>query len=124
MKQPPGFQLLHCLDSSFEGGESFFCDSFAAAKELYEDNNEGKRFFRVLAKFPVAYHYNQPERAFYDEKVTIELERKQKDVCSAFLISPVDQPASCPKLVRIKLTNAFSAMNIPFDHHLCLRSRI
>lgn len=72
MKQPPGLQLLHCLDASDEGGKSFFCDSFAAARDLYMAGSEGRKFFNILTEFPVPYHYNQPHKAFFDRKVTIE----------------------------------------------------
>lgn len=70
MKQPPGVQLLHCLKSSCQGGESMFADSFFAAERLYHEDFNA---FRTLATFPVAYHYNHAHAKYSDTKPTIVL---------------------------------------------------
>ena len=36
----PGLQLLHCLDSSTEGGETILQDGFMAAKVLHDENRD------------------------------------------------------------------------------------
>lgn len=72
MKQPPGLQLLHCIQASGTGGVSTFSDSFRAAQSLFKDP-DGRSAFDVLASYPVSYHYNHPGRAFFDTKPTFEV---------------------------------------------------
>ena len=74
MKQPPGLQLLHCINSSSEGGKSFFSDAFAAANDLYRSGGKGREYFETLTRYPVPYHYNQPGKAFFDAKPVFELD--------------------------------------------------
>ena len=77
MKQPPGLQLLHCLDCSSQGGKSFFCDSFHAARQLYNTASlRDVEMFKTLATQLVPYHYNQPGSAFFDKKPTFEFEKE------------------------------------------------
>jgi gamma-butyrobetaine dioxygenase len=54
MADPPGFQLLHCIKNSCEGGESMFMDSFYAVNQLQSSQPTETR---LLADFPVNYHY-------------------------------------------------------------------
>lgn len=72
MKQPPGFQLLHCLQSSGQGGLSTFRDSFEVAESLHEHSST-RPAFDALTSYPVSYHYNAAGKAFFDTKPTIEL---------------------------------------------------
>lgn len=73
MKQPPGLQLLHCIEDSSEGGLSTFSDSLRAANIMHS-SLIGQQAFRTLSTYPVSYHYNHPGKAFYDTKVTFELD--------------------------------------------------
>lgn len=87
MKQPPGLQLLHCINASSDGGKSFFSDAFAAADDLYRSGGKGRKHFQTLTKYPVRYHYNQPKNAFFDEKTVFEttsssLTNRSMQVCS------------------------------------------
>ena len=95
MKQPPGLQLLHCINSSSTGGKSFFCDSFAAADALYRDLEQGRRHFRTLSEYPVRYHYNQADKAFFDEKPVLEIEE-----------TPFSLRVSSPLMIRRNATGA------------------
>lgn len=52
---PPGLQMLHCINNSCKGGESLFTDSFKAAEALKEKKPEA---WKVLQEFPVSYHYD------------------------------------------------------------------
>jgi gamma-butyrobetaine dioxygenase len=56
---PPRFQLLQCIRSASEGGESFLCDALAAARLL--GSIDGEAFAR-LTSVPVRFHRKQ--RAF------------------------------------------------------------
>ncbi|KAI6715590.1 hypothetical protein JHW43_001943 [Diplocarpon mali] len=69
MKNPPGIQLLHCINNSCKGGESIFSDSFYAVKRLSRDDQ------RVLGTANLAYHYRQPENHYYQERPLIEYKK-------------------------------------------------
>jgi len=71
MKYPPGFQLLHCIRASDQGGKSIFADSFYAAQVLYKTSPKD---FEALCTFPVTYRYNKNGNYYTDTKVTIELD--------------------------------------------------
>lgn len=75
MKTPPGFQLLHCLKSSCEGGESIFIDGYRCASEVFRRQEDA---FDALASFPVSFRYNAPGRAYFDTKPTIEIDEYAK----------------------------------------------
>lgn len=71
MKYPPGFQLLHCIRASNEGGKSIFADAFYAAEVLFKNS---PRDFEALCTFPVTYRYNKNGNFYTDTKVTIEID--------------------------------------------------
>ena len=50
----PSLQLLHCLSSSVDGGETILVDGFQVAENLRRDE---PRAFDLLARTPVAYRY-------------------------------------------------------------------
>jgi alpha-ketoglutarate-dependent taurine dioxygenase len=59
MADPPGFQFLHCLQNSCEGGSSLFSDAFYAASRLSPDA------FYNLSRMTVAYHYRNAGEHYY-----------------------------------------------------------
>jgi gamma-butyrobetaine dioxygenase len=61
----PGFQMLHCLRASSEGGESLFADGFALAEHLRVCSPEA---FDILTQTPVRFAYR-------DSEVELEAER-------------------------------------------------
>lgn len=54
----PGLQLLHCLASSAEGGDSIVVDGFAAAERLKARDGEA---FGLLARTAVPFRYTGPD---------------------------------------------------------------
>ena len=74
MHNPPGYQLLHCIRPSTEGGESVFADAFHASKKVYLNNPEA---FNVLRNYPVHYAYSAPGSGvdYSDCKPVIELQK-------------------------------------------------
>lgn len=50
----PGVQLLHCLESSTDGGESILQDGFKAAQVLREENPE---HFDLLSRHWIGFHF-------------------------------------------------------------------
>ena len=52
---PPGFQFLHCLANSAEGGESIFADGFAIAEDL---RTEDPQAFRQLCETSIPFRFH------------------------------------------------------------------
>lgn len=69
-ESPPGIQLLHVIENSTKGGESYFADSYAAALHILETDPEA---YDALAKIPVSYHYvNDGQHYFFMRPVIVE----------------------------------------------------
>lgn len=66
MADPPGFQLLHCLKSTAQGGSSLFSDAFSAAFKLTEKN------LNMLSQNYVAYQYQNAGEHYYHTHQVIE----------------------------------------------------
>lgn len=70
MKDPPGYQLLHCLRNSCSGGESLFSDGIRCAQHLfYRDSAK----FDALSSFEVNYGYNNMDQDYQQTRPTFEL---------------------------------------------------
>lgn len=67
----PGFQALHCLVASPDGGENLFADGFAIAEGL-RATHPGE--FRVLTTTLVPFRYQSKEAELYSERPLIELD--------------------------------------------------
>ncbi|KAI5295399.1 hypothetical protein KEM52_001503 [Ascosphaera acerosa] len=70
MREAPEFQLLHCMKNSFEGGESLFADTFAAAWRLYRARPD---LFWHLVDFHVHFGYDNHGNIYDQVRRTIEL---------------------------------------------------
>ena len=66
----PGFQALHCLISSADGGDSIFADGFALAGELERTDPPA---YAILSRTPVPFHYRSRDAELYSEKPLIEI---------------------------------------------------
>jgi gamma-butyrobetaine dioxygenase len=66
----PGFQALHALVPSREGGESLFADGFALAEHLRASAPEA---FAQLTRTAVPFHYRSRDADLYAERPLIEL---------------------------------------------------
>jgi gamma-butyrobetaine dioxygenase len=66
----PGFQALHALSASPDGGESLFADGFALSEHLRVIDPEA---FDVLTITPVAFHYRSTDTDLYAERPLIQL---------------------------------------------------
>jgi gamma-butyrobetaine dioxygenase len=67
----PGFQALHALVSSPDGGDSLFGDGFAIAEHLRETAPES---FAVLTRTAVPFLYRSKDTELYAERPLIELD--------------------------------------------------
>jgi alpha-ketoglutarate-dependent taurine dioxygenase len=66
----PGFQALHALVISNEGGDSLFADGFALAEQL---RNSHLQAFELLTATSVAFRYASADAELYAERPLIQL---------------------------------------------------
>ncbi len=66
----PGFQALHCLIASREGGENIFADGFAIAEHLRRTDPKS---FATLTETPVLFRYRSKDAELFSEKPLIQL---------------------------------------------------
>ena len=66
----PGFQALHAMVTSMEGGESLFADGFALAEHLRATEPDA---FRVLTQTAVPFSYRSKDAELYAERPLIQL---------------------------------------------------
>ncbi|KAL4927089.1 putative Gamma-butyrobetaine hydroxylase subfamily [Aspergillus undulatus] len=61
MNEAPGYQLLHCLRNSCDGGESLFADTFKTADYMWRNQ---KRYFEALSNLYIPYEYMHPDHQY------------------------------------------------------------
>lgn len=66
----PGFQALHALVTSPEGGDSLFADGFALAAHLRDSAPDA---FRILTTTAVPFHYRSADAELYAARPLIQL---------------------------------------------------
>jgi gamma-butyrobetaine dioxygenase len=66
----PGFQVLHALIASRDGGESLFADGFALAEHLRSTDPDA---FAQLTQTPVPFLYRSKDAELYAERPLIQL---------------------------------------------------
>jgi alpha-ketoglutarate-dependent taurine dioxygenase len=90
----PGFQALHALIPSSEGGESLFADGFALAAQLRATAPED---FGVLTRTAVPFLYSSKEAELYAERPLIQLSTAGAIAAVHYnsrSIAPLDIPAA------------------------------
>lgn len=70
MKEPPGVQLLHCLQNSCQGGESEFADTFKAVDILRQEH---PKYVERLASSKIRYGYSNDGQFYSDDKPVIKV---------------------------------------------------
>jgi len=75
MNEPPGYQLLHCLENSCEGGESLFSDAFNVAENMRRTNHAHYRF---LTTRQLGYEYVHEDSIYHNTWPVFELDPKTK----------------------------------------------
>jgi gamma-butyrobetaine dioxygenase len=98
---PPHLQLLHSLRARTPGGESFFSDSFHAARQLRDLSQE---WYKILCTFPVTYHYHHPESHYHFTRPVIDL-----------YPLPDGSSTADPAIHRVNWSPPFQA---PFEAHI------
>jgi len=80
-ENPPGYQFLHCLINSTEGGDSSAVDAFAVAKYLRENEKE---IFDTLVNIPLKFRdkdYTQnAHRSFYAPAISLTKDGDYNDI--------------------------------------------
>ena len=66
----PGFQALHALVASPDGGDSLFADGYALAEHLRTTDPDA---FTRLTQTPVPFHYRSKDAELYAERPLIQL---------------------------------------------------
>jgi len=90
---PPDAQLLHCLRSDTEGGESLFADGIAAAQRLAQQDPDA---FEILSHTPVRFCYQTDEAYLQAIAPMIELDHYGSVHAIRFnsrSMTPLPQPA-------------------------------
>ncbi|KAL3473336.1 hypothetical protein BJX99DRAFT_233779 [Aspergillus californicus] len=70
MKDPPGYQLLHCLRNSCDGGESLFADSVRVASQI---ERHQPKHFSTLKAVNLHYHYDHKDHHYSRHWPVVEM---------------------------------------------------
>ncbi|KAJ5765963.1 uncharacterized protein N7511_003579 [Penicillium nucicola] len=77
MNEPPGYQLLHCLENSCQGGESLFADAFHAAAKMRAKHPHD---FKKLSEQRLGYEYRHENSIYYNERPVFELDPRTQEM--------------------------------------------
>ncbi|KAL8851395.1 MAG: hypothetical protein Q9221_003666 [Calogaya cf. arnoldii] len=69
VENPPGLQILHCLEASTQGGESLFSDALRAIHAIAKRRPE---HYSILERLPVTYTYRNNHEWFQQTRPHIE----------------------------------------------------
>ncbi|AZV79855.1 DUF971 domain-containing protein [Parasedimentitalea marina] len=68
---PPGFQFLHCLANEAQGGGSLFCDGYAIAEDLRQQDPEA---FDLLSTVSIPFRFHDENTDIRSRKKVINLD--------------------------------------------------
>jgi alpha-ketoglutarate-dependent taurine dioxygenase len=77
MNEPPGYQLLHCLENSCDGGESLFADTFRAANIM---KSELPTEYKALSRRHLGYEYAHDEHKYHNTRPVFQLDPKTNEL--------------------------------------------
>ena len=83
----PGLQLLHCLDSSTEGGESILQDGFMAARVLREENPD---HFAILSQHWINFRFRDSDADLQSRVPLIEVNDREEVIKVRFNNRSID----------------------------------
>lgn len=72
-KEPPRYQILHCLRNRVRGGQSIFVDALRAAQQLYDTSPDD---YALLIETPVPFHYINDGHHLHHSHPTFEFSNK------------------------------------------------
>lgn len=76
LDDPPGLQILHCLQASTQGGESLFSDALRAVAQIQKSRPD---LYTILERFPVTYHYRNNHEYYQQTRPHIEVTTSPHD---------------------------------------------
>ncbi|CAG7915859.1 unnamed protein product [Penicillium olsonii] len=77
MNEPPGYQLLHCLENSCSGGESLFADTFRVANYMKKRYPEQ---YRLLCEQRLGYEYRHEDHIYHNKRPIFEIDPKTREL--------------------------------------------
>lgn len=77
MNEPPGYQLLHCLENSCVGGESLFVDTAMVAHRMKKELPD---MFNLLTQHKLAYEYRHENAIYYNQRPVIEKSTRDGEI--------------------------------------------
>lgn len=77
MNEPPGYQLLHCLENSCSGGESLFADAFRAAALMKAEHPEE---YQLLCDQRLGYEYKHDDHIYHNKRPVFEIDPRTNDL--------------------------------------------
>ncbi|KAJ5555879.1 hypothetical protein N7535_008309 [Penicillium sp. DV-2018c] len=89
MNEPPGYQLLHCLENSCSGGESMFGDTFHAAKVM---KWRYPKEYNMLREQRLGYEYRHENHIYYNERPVFEHDPKSGHLIHVNYSPPFQSP--------------------------------
>ncbi|KAJ5781359.1 hypothetical protein N7457_006519 [Penicillium paradoxum] len=93
MNEPPGYQLLHCLENSCSGGESMFGDTFYAAEVMKLQYPEE---YKLLCEQRLGYEYRHENHIYYNERPVFEHDPQTKELRHVNYAPPFQSPLPTP----------------------------
>ncbi len=93
----PGLQLLHCLESSTEGGESILQDGFLAAARLREENPD---HFALLSRHWINFRFADTDADLRSRAPLIEVDDRDQVVKVRFNNRSIDTIRLAPELMK------------------------
>ena len=93
----PGIQLLHCLQSTTEGGESKLQDGFMAAQLLKEETSD---HFKTLSNEYINFRFQDKEADLHSRVPMIEVNDKNEVIKVRFNNRSIDTIKLAPEKIR------------------------
>lgn len=73
MNEPPGYQLLHCLENSCEGGESLFADTFRVAEIM---RKKWPAEYKILTRQLFGFEYVHKDHIYSNTRPLFETDKR------------------------------------------------
>eukprot|EP01119_Soliformovum_irregulare_P025743 TRINITY_DN9617_c0_g1_i1.p1 TRINITY_DN9617_c0_g1~~TRINITY_DN9617_c0_g1_i1.p1 ORF type:complete len:452 (-),score=79.19 TRINITY_DN9617_c0_g1_i1:430-1785(-) len=89
---PPGYQFLHCIKASKEGGENFIMDGFRVMADIQHADQDA---FALLSQYPCTYHKNGSDHSLIYKRPIFEIEPDGYPVAMNFA-PPFSGPLEIP----------------------------
>ncbi|KAL8948484.1 MAG: hypothetical protein Q9222_005343 [Ikaeria aurantiellina] len=103
---PPGLQILHCMEASARGGESLFSDALRAVKSVETFRPD---HFSLLTRFPVTYQYRNNRQWYQQTRPHIELTSSPHEMFEDVIMEDARMLQQNPAIKAINWSPPFQA---------------